>query len=221
MNHRLIDVALGNSPADLVIKGGKLVNVITKEIYDTDIAVADGKIAAVGYIQEGAIGPDTKIVDAKGKYMTPGFIDAHIHFESSMLTMTEFSKMAIKHGTTGIASDLMEIAIVAGREGIEAIFDEVKDLPVKLHYPVPAFMSEEGGLQTIGAALYIEMVEELISYPQAVGLAEVLYPPILGHSPASERMLEAAAKNGKTAEGHAPALFAEKLNAYTFLEDSA
>jgi len=214
MNHRLIDVALGNSPADLVIKGGKLVNVITKEIYDTDIAVADGKIAAVGYIQEGAIGPDTKIVDAKGKYMTPGFIDAHIHFESSMLTMTEFSKMAIKHGTTGIASDLMEIAIVAGREGIEAIFDEVKDLPVKLHYPVPAFMSEEGGLQTIGAALYIEMVEELISYPQAVGLAEVLYPPILGHSPASERMLEAAAKNGKTAEGHAPALFAEKLNAY-------
>lgn len=214
MNHRLIDVALGNSPADLVIKGGKLVNVITKEIYETDIAVADGKIAAVGFVQEGAIGPDTKVIDADGKYMTPGFIDAHIHFESSMLTMTEFSKMAVKHGTTGIASDLMEIAIVAGRDGIEAIFEESKDLPVKLHYPVPAFMSEEGGLQTIGAALYLEMVEELIAYPQAIGLAEVLYPPILGHSPSSERMLDAAVKYGKTAEGHAPALFAEKLNAY-------
>lgn len=214
MNHRLIDVAMGKAPADLVIKGGKLVNVITKEIYETEIAVADGMIASVGHVMEGAIGPDTKIVDAAGKFMTPGFIDAHIHFESSMLTMTEFNKMAIKHGTTGIASDLMEIAIVSGREGIEAIFEESKGLPVKLHYPVPAFMSEDGELQTIGAALYVEMVEELIAYPQAVGLAEVLYPPILGHSPNSERMLEAAKKHGKTAEGHAPALMGENLNAY-------
>lgn len=214
MNNKVIDAALGKAHADMVILNGKLVNVITREVYDADIAIADKVIAATGSLEEGVIGPDTKIIDAKGKYLAPGFIDAHIHFESSMLTYTEFSKMVLSHGTTAVATDLMEIAIVSGKEGIEEIFDEAEASPVKLLYPVPSFMGEEGDLQTIGAPLKAEMIEELLKRPQAVGLAEVLYPPILAKSPESKHVLDLAAKLGKTAEGHAPALYGAPLNAY-------
>ena len=214
MNNHVIDVALGNAAADMVIKNGKLLNVHTGEIYETEIAIADKVIAAVGHLSENTIGENTKVIDAKGKIMVPGFIDAHIHFESSMLTYTEFSRMLVKHGTTAVATDLMEIAIVAGEEGINNVLKESEGLPVKLLQPIPAFMSEEGELQTIGAALYPEMIEKLIQGPHAVGLAEVLYPPILNKSPLSAWMLELAEKYGKTAEGHSPELYGAQLNAY-------
>ena len=214
MNNHVIDVALGNAAADMVIKNGKLLNVHTGEIYETEIAIADKVIAAVGHLGENTIGENTKVIDAKGKIMVPGFIDAHIHFESSMLTYTEFSRMLVKHGTTAVATDLMEIAIVAGEEGINNVLKGSEGLPVKLLQPIPAFMSEEGDLQTIGAALYPEMIEKLIKGPHAVGLAEVLYPPILNKSPLSAWMLELAEKYGKTAEGHAPELYGAQLNAY-------
>lgn len=214
MNNHVIDVALGNAAADMVIKNGKLLNVHTGEIYETEIAIADKVIAAVGHLGENTIGENTKVIDAQGKIMVPGFIDAHIHFESSMLTYTEFSRMLVKHGTTAVATDLMEIAIIAGEEGINNVLKESEGLPVKLLQPIPAFMSEEGELQTIGAALYPEMIEKLIKGPHAVGLAEVLYPPILNKSPLSAWMLELAEKYGKTAEGHAPELYGAQLNAY-------
>ncbi len=214
MNPRVIDVALGNAPADIVIQNGTLVNVNTRELYQADISVVDGLIASVGVLAEGAIGPGTRVMDASAQYLCPGFIDAHIHFESSMLSFTEFTKAVLLHGTTAVASDLMEIAIVAGKEGILDIFREAEGLPLHLLYPVPAFMSEEGSLQTIGAALYPELVEELLKLPTAVGLAEVLYPPILEKSPVSAQMLAAAQALGKTAEGHAPALLGTKLDAY-------
>lgn len=214
MNNRLIDVALGNTPADLVLQGGKLVDVNTREIYEADVAIADCLVAATGKLEAGCIGPNTKVIDATGRYLAPGFIDAHIHFESSMLTFTEFSRAVLARGTTAVATDLMEIAIVAGMEGIREIFREAEGLPLSLLHTVPAFMSEEGNLQTIGAALYFEMIEELLKGPHAVGLAEVLYPPVLAKSPQSARMLELADRLGKTAEGHAPALFGGKLSAY-------
>lgn len=214
MNNHVIDVALGNAPADMVIKNGRLLNVHTGEIYETEIAIADKVIAAVGSLGEKTIGENTKVIDAQGKIMAPGFIDAHIHFESSMLSFTEFSRMLVKHGTTAVATDLMEIAIVAGEEGINNVLRESEGLPVKLLQPIPAFMSEEGELQTIGAALYPEMIEKLIKGPHAVGLAEVLYPPIINKSPLSAWMLELAEKYGKTAEGHAPELYGAQLNAY-------
>ena len=213
MDNRLIAVALGREPADLVIRGGKLVNVHTAEIYEADVAVAGDRIAAVGDLPEGAVGPGTKVIEAAGRYLAPGFIDAHIHIESSMLTYTEFAKMVVKHGTTAVASDLMEVTIVSGVEGMREILEESAHTPVKLYYPVPAFM-EENGLQTTGATLRADMMDQLIQLPQAVGLAEVLVPPILGGSPASAHMLELAERYHKTAEGHAPATYGAELNAY-------
>lgn len=214
MNKRVIDVALGNVPADLVVKNGRLVNVLSHEIYEADIAIADKVIAATGVLEPGVIGKNTQVIDAKGKFIAPGFIDAHIHIESSMLTFTEFSRMVLPHGTTVIATDLMEIAIVSGIDGVKEVFKEAEGNPVKLRYPVPAFMSAEDEFQTIGAPLSPDLMEELIDLPQAIGLAEVLYPPILSKSESSEWMLDLAQKRHKTAEGHAPALTGSKLNAY-------
>jgi adenine deaminase len=215
MNKKIIDVALGKSPADLVIQNGRLVNVITREIYKADVAIADGLIAAVGDLEAGTIGPATKIVDAGDKYLAPGFIDAHIHFESSMLAFSEFARAVLPRGTTAVASDLMEIAIVSGLEGIREIFREAEGLPLTLLHTVPSFMSEEGEMQTIGAALYPQLIEELLKKPQAVGLAEVMVEPILAKSGESEAMLKLAAELGKTAEGHAPELYGAALNAYS------
>ena len=202
MDNELIQVALGQKPADIVIKNGKLVNVITHEVYETEIAIANGKIASTGPVPAGAVGPDTQVIDAKGMYLAPGFMDAHIHIESSMLSYTEFAKMVVKHGTTAVATDLMEVTIVSGVEGMKEVLAESKNTPVKLYYPVPAFM-EENGLQTTGSTLHPEMIDQLIQLPEAVGLAEVLAPPILAGSPASAHMLELAKKYHKTAEGHA------------------
>ncbi len=213
MDQRLIAVALGKEPADLVIRNGRLINVHTGEIYPADIAIAGERIAAVGALPEGVCGPNTRVLDAAGKHLAPGFIDAHIHIESSMLTYTEFAKMVVKHGTTAVASDLMEVTIVSGVEGMKEVLAESARTPVKLYYPVPAFM-EENGLQTTGSTLHAEMMDELIQLPQAVGLAEVLAPPILAGSPASAHMLELAGRYGKTAEGHAPAMYGGPLDAY-------
>lgn len=213
MDLRVIAVAQGKEPADVVIKNGQLVNVQTAEIYPADVAIAGKRIASVGKLPEGAIGPNTKVIDAAGKYLAPGFIDAHIHIESSMLTYTEFAKMVVKHGTTAVASDLMEVTIVSGIEGMKEVLAESETTPVKLYYPVPAFM-EENGLQTTGSTLHADMMDELVQLPQAVGLAEVLVPPILAGSPASAHMLELAEKYNRTAEGHAPATYGDELNAY-------
>lgn len=213
MDNELIQAALGKRPVDMVIKNGKLINVISHEIYDCEVSIYKGKIASIGSIPEGAIGESTKIIDAGGMYLAPGFFDAHIHFESSMLSYTEFAKMVVKHGTTAVASDLMEITIVSGVEGMKEVMAESKKTPVKLLYPVPAFM-EENGIQTTGSTLHAEMIDDLIQLPEAVGLAEVLAPPILAESPISAHMLELAEKYHKTAEGHAPVVVGEKLNAY-------
>ncbi|MFV0529584.1 MAG: adenine deaminase [Lachnospiraceae bacterium] len=215
MNKKVIDVALGNSAADIVIRHGSLINVNSGEIYPADVAIADGKIAATGEISEKAVDENTIVIDASGKYLAPGFIDAHIHFESSMLTYTEFSNMVLKHGTTAVATDLMEVAIVSGMEGIQEVLKESAQLPVKLLYPVPSFMEEEGDLQTIGAPLRSEYIEELLQLEEAVGLAEVLYPPMLAKADKSANIVRLAKKYNKTLEGHAPALTGDGLNAYS------
>ncbi|HBE79174.1 MAG TPA: adenine deaminase [Firmicutes bacterium] len=213
MNTDLIDIALGKKPADLIIRHGLLVNVHTREIYQADVAIGGAKIAAVGNVEH-CQGSGTQVIDATGHYLVPGFIDAHIHFESSMLSFPEFAKMALRHGTTVVASDLMEITIVSGVEGAIEILGQAQKTPLTLLYPVPSFM-EDSDLQTIGSDyLGPNLVEQLITLDQAVGLAEVLAPPILAKSPLSATMLKLAEQEKKTAEGHAPALTGKELNAY-------
>ena len=214
MNENLIQVALGKKSADMVIQGGKLINVHTKEIYESDISIIDGKIAATGKLADGVVGDNTIVINAKGKYLSPGFIDAHIHFESSMLTFSEFSNTVLERGTTAVASDIMEITIVAGLKGLKAILEEAKDAPVSLYYPVPSFMGDESAFQTTGSVLCSDMIEELLKLEEAVGLAEVLVPPILALSPESKKVINLAHSLNKTAEGHAPSTTGPSLSAY-------
>jgi adenine deaminase len=214
LREKIVQVALGKIPADTVIINGTLVNVHTRECYPADISLAGEYIAGVGSLPVGAVGPKTQIIDAQGKYLVPGFIDAHIHFESSMLTYTEFVNTVLPLGTTCVASDLMEVTIVSGLEGLKAVLAESRSLPVTLKYPVPSFMGDESEFQTTGSVLRHQMIEELLALDEAVGLAEVLVPPILAGSKESASVLALAEKLGKTAEGHAPAMMGSALHAY-------
>ena len=134
MNQKLLSVAKGETPADLVIRNGKVVNVYSGEIYDGGVAICGDTIAAVGDV-EYCIGEGTRVVDAEGKYLTPGFLDGHIHPESSSLAIRPFAEAVLAHGTTGIMTDLHEVGVVSGLEGIEAIN------PVT-HKPLPLFVSD-------------------------------------------------------------------------------
>jgi adenine deaminase len=208
----LIAVALGKRPADLVVKNAKIVNVHTREIYSGGVAVVGERIALIGDVDK-AIGPQTKVVDAQGKHLIPAFIDAHIHVESTLLTPTEFAKAVLPRGTGAVSTDLMEVTLVAGVSGLKEILEEARHTPVGFFYMVPSFM-EESELQTVGGLLGPELVDELIDLPEAVGLAEVLAPPILAESPMSAHMIQMATQKRKTREGHGPALFGERMQAY-------
>ena len=125
MNKTLLAVASGKEPADLVVKNGKIVNVFSGEIYDGGVAVSGDTIAAVGDVDY-TIGEKTKIIDARGMYITPGFIDGHIHPESSNLAIRSFAEAVLRHGTTVIMTDLHEIGVVGGLEAIEAVLKEAE-----------------------------------------------------------------------------------------------
>lgn len=178
MDQVLLAVAGGKQPADLVVKGGKLVNVYSGEIYEGGVAVSNGRIAAVGDVDY-AIGPDTKIIDAAGKYITPGFVDGHIHPESSSLSIRPFAEIVLQHGTTAIMTDLHEVGVVAGLEGIEAVLDEAADTDLKLYFVVPSHVPFSPNLETSGGSFNTEIIKKALSRPDAVGLSECVGPYIL------------------------------------------
>jgi adenine deaminase len=121
----LVEVARGDAPADLVIKNGKLVNVNSGEIYPAGIAIKGDRIAAIGDV-EYSVGPGTQVIDAGGRYLCPGLIDGHIHLGGSQLSMTEFARAVVPHGTTVISTDFYEIGVVAGRKAIRFALEELK-----------------------------------------------------------------------------------------------
>ncbi|RXK47975.1 adenine deaminase [Halorientalis pallida] len=208
-----IDVALGEQPADLVVTDAEVIDVHTREIRSGGVAVVGDRIAYVGAEASEMIGEETTVLDADGRYLSPGFIDAHIHVESTLLTPTEFTKAVLQHGTTAVATDLMEVTIVSGVDGLEEILDECRQLPLGFFYMVPSFM-EEGDVQTVGGKLEPELVNELIDLPEAMGLAEVLVPPVLDENPVVTEMIETAIEKNKTREGHSPDTYGRELQAY-------
>jgi adenine deaminase len=154
-----------------VLRGGKVVNVITREIYEADIAIEGGHILLVGECSS-LTGPETEIIDVSGKYVTPGFIDSHMHFESAMLTVTEFSRLSIPTGTTCLVSDPHEIGNVLGPLGIRAMCDEAALMPQHVHSRVPALTPDSPGLETAGYAITSRDVPEMLAYPSVSGIGE-------------------------------------------------
>jgi len=164
VSQSLVDVAMGRTPAELVIRGAQLVNVRTAEtLPNTDVAVARGRIALVGDATH-TIGSDTQVIEANGKFLCPGFLDGHIHVESSMVTVTGFSRAVLPHGTTAIFMDPHEIANVLGVDGIRLMHEEGKDVPLRVFTTVPSCVPAAPGMEDAGASIGPEEVREVLSW---------------------------------------------------------
>jgi adenine deaminase len=201
---RLIDVAMGRSPADCVIRNGRWVNVHSGEIIaGTDVAIAGGRIAYVGPDASHTIDRETRAIDAADRYLVPGLCDGHMHVESGMVTVTEFARAVIPHGTTTMFIDPHEIANVLGLAGVKLMHDEAISLPINVWVECPSCVPSAPGLETAGASLGPDEVAEAMGWPNIIGLGEVMNFP--GVAAGDARMLgEIAATrlNAKTVGGH-------------------
>ncbi|MEM2075708.1 MAG: adenine deaminase [Zestosphaera sp.] len=211
---RHVLVALGREPADLVVINGNIVNVVTREVYPGGVAVADGRVAAVGDVNY-TIGSTTRVVDAEGAYLTPGLIDGHVHVETSLMTYRRFAEAVMPRGTTAVVTDFHEVGLVAGVRGIKAMMDEARKTPLRLYFLVPVKLPFHPGLETVGGELGPDDVEELIKLPEAVGLSEIVATNLLLGDPDYLAAVEVGRRHGKTLEGHAPMLKDQALSAYT------
>ena len=138
VTRKLAQVAMGTEKAELVIKNARLVNVCTAEIQEgMDVAVSEGRIALVGDASH-CVGENTAVIDARGQYIAPGFMDAHIHVESSMISVGEYARAVVPHGTTGIFMDPHEICNVCGPDGVRAMIEDAKRSPLKAMSNVPS-----------------------------------------------------------------------------------
>ena len=152
LRRHLIDVAMGRTPADLLIRDGRWVCVQSGEIIEhTDIAVAVGHIAYVGADASHTLGKSTKVIDAGGRFLVPGLLDGHMHVESGMVTVTEFVRAVLPHGTTGMFIDPHEMANVFGLTGVRLMHDEALLQPVHIWVEVPSCVPSSPGMETPGA----------------------------------------------------------------------
>ncbi|MCD4801920.1 MAG: adenine deaminase [Anaerolineales bacterium] len=174
----LVDVAMGREKADLVIRNGQWICVQSGEILPgTDIAVLKDRIAYVGEDASHTIGENTKIIDADGKYLVPGLLDAHMHVESGMVTITEFVRAVAPRGTTGMFIDPHEIANVFGLKGVQIMADEAKTQPIHVWVQVPSCVPSAPGLETPGASIGPEDVVEAMGWERIIGLGEMMNFP--------------------------------------------
>lgn len=200
----LVDVAMGRQAADLVIRDGKWVNVHSGEIIPhTDIAVKRGRIAYVGPSAEHTIGKETEIIEGRGRYLIPGLCDAHMHVESGMVTVTEFARAVIPHGTTSMFIDPHEIANVLGLPGVRLMHDESLNLPINVYVQMPSCVPSAPGLETPGATLGPAEVAEAMTWPNIIGLGEMMnFPGVFLNDPKMHREMAATMQAGKTIGGH-------------------
>ena len=200
----LVAVAAGRKPADTIITNAKWVNVHSGEIIPyTDIAIVHGRFAYVGPSAKHCIGPTTKIIDAAGRYACPGFCDGHMHVESGMLTVTQFAKAVAPHGTTSMFIDPHEIANVLGLKGVRLMHDEAANVPLNIYVQMPSCVPSAPGLETPGATITPEDVAEAMTWPNIIGLGEMMnFPGVIS---GDKKMLAEIAHTrmaGKTVGGH-------------------
>ena len=205
---RIINAAAGREPADLVLKNATYVNVFSNELCHADIAVAEGLIVGMG-TYSGAVEED-----CTGKIVLPGFLDAHIHLESSLVSPTEFVKAVLPHGTTTVITDPHEIANVMGTDGIEYMLQATEDLPVDVRFMLPSCVPATP-LDESGAVLDYRAIDSFYDHPRVQGLAEMMnfVGTIAGDDQCVEKIVAAQAHHKKI-DGHAPDLVGNDLNAY-------
>ena len=203
VSQTLAAVAGGFAPADTVITGARLVNVCTHEIQeDISVAVSCGRIALVGDASH-CIGPDTTVIDVKGQYLAPGFMDGHIHVESSMMSAGEYARAVIPHGTTGIYMDPHEICNVLGLPGVKCMLEDASRTPLKAMMTTPSCVPAVPGFEDTGSFIGPEEVAETMNWKECVGLGEMMnFPGILSSSDHAHGITGATLKAGKTVTGH-------------------
>ena len=200
----LVDVAMGRKTADLVIRNGRWVNVHSGEIIpDTDIAILGSRIAYVGSDAGHTIGDVTEVIEADGRYLVPGLCDAHMHVESGMITVTEFARAVIPHGTTSIFIDPHEIANVLGLDGVRLMHDEAAALPMNVYVQMPSCVPSAPGLETANARIGPEEVAEAMSWPGIIGLGEMMnFPGVISNDARMHAEMAETMKAGKVIGGH-------------------
>jgi adenine deaminase len=200
----LIDVAMGRSHADLVIRGGRWVSVQSGEIIpNTDVAVVQGRIAFVGRDASHTIGKKTKVIEAKGRFLVPGLLDAHMHVESGMVTVTEFVRAVAVRGTTGMFIDPHEIANIFGLKGVKLMVDEALKQPIHVWVQMPSCVPSAPGLETPGSSIGPKEVAEAMQWKGIIGLGEMMNFP--GVFKGDKKMLDemsATHAAGKVIGGH-------------------
>jgi adenine deaminase len=211
----LVEVALATAPPDLVLSNARLVNVLTREITLSDIAIKNGRIAAVAPAGDGNW-LDCPRLDLGTRHVAPGFIDAHVHVESSMVTVAEYAKAAVAHGVTMIAADPHEIGNVLGIAGMKLMFDEAKTVPLRVRLRVPGRIpAMPDWLETSGARVDVEGTRHLMDWPEAVCLAGDINPRlILTRDEEQFEKIEMAITRGMTVSGQSPGLLGANLNAF-------
>lgn len=205
---RLIAVAAGREKADLVLKNAKYLNVFSNEFLCGDIAVANGLIAGVGKY-------DGKTeIDVSGKLVLPGFIDAHIHLESSMVTPAEFAKAVVAHGTTTVITDPHEITNVMGIDGVEYMIQASQNLPIDVHFMMPSCVPATE-IDESGAELDCKDIDLYLDNKKVLGLAEMMnYVGVINGDKNVLSKIVTSQAHHKKIDGHAPELSGNELNAY-------
>ncbi|NNE81730.1 MAG: adenine deaminase [Silicimonas sp.] len=201
---KLVAVAAGREAADLVIRGGSLVNVQSREILDGwQVAVAEGRFAYVGPDASHCIGDKTEVIDAEGRFLIPGLCDGHMHIESGMLTPAEFAAAVIPHGTTSMFTDPHEIANVLGLRGVRLMHDEALMQPINIFTQMPSCAPSAPGLETTGFEITPEDVAEAMQWPGIIGLGEMMnFPGVINADPKMLAEIAATQNAGKTVGGH-------------------
>lgn len=204
----LISTAIGKRKADLVFKSVKYLNVFTNVFVTADVAVCNGYIAGIG-----SYSGETE-VDCTGKALVPGFIDSHIHLESSIISPVNFAKAVSPHGTTAVITDPHEITNILGADGIDYMLDSTENLPIDVFFMIPSCVPASPFDENGAEITHID-TEKYMKNSRVLGLAEMMnFPATINGNSKIMKMILSAEKCGKSVDGHAPSLSGSSLNAY-------
>lgn len=205
---KIIDTSASRVKAELVFKNASYLNVFTNSFVKADVAICCGTIVGVGEYSG-----ETEI-DCTGKTLVPGFVDSHIHLESSIITPQNFAKAVAPHGTTAVVTDPHEITNVMGYDGFDYMLEATENLPIDVYFTVPSCVPATQ-FDENGAKITVNEVQKYIMNPRVLGLAEMMnFPAVCNGDAAVLQMIEAAQLSGKVVDGHAPQLNGKQLNAY-------
>ncbi|MEA2595419.1 MAG: adenine deaminase [Thermomicrobiales bacterium] len=204
---RRLVAARGTGPADLLLVGGKVVNVFSGELEEADVAIVGNRIAYVG-----SFGRAWETIDVRGKIIAPSFIDAHVHVESSLVWLPEFARAVVPHGTGVVVTDPHELANVAGLPALLALREAARGLPLHLRFTAPSCVPASAN-ESPGARFGVEEIAEVLRWPETVGLGELMnFPGVLSGDPEIAAKLRIS--HGRRRDGHAPGLRASAMQAY-------